>query len=666
MLPASGKYRGINARHLSGKQLSYQAQVKGPDGVRYNLGSFAGAVEAAVAYDLAALALRGRESTITNFPPDTYSDQQVLDALKNLKKPAKIFKSSRFRGVCTGKGTRWRSHVRINGTQVALGTFDTEEEAAIQYDLAQLYLHSCDLPAAAHKLNMDCWGEFRLQQLQQLTAGAGSLITASLLEHSQPSDKQQQHKQQTMHKMQDVPAAHAGLTDAAPVSNNITSQQQQEPGNKAATTAAAAAKVHIAGTRVKALQKLQKLPAFAAAAAALAAARHQVQLAREARATASGAAKPERKAAKQTLKAAKQKLKDAKRAVAAAQEDLQANRAASADRQGGEYQQQQGTRQPGKKRTRGATGAADAGGSTGCGDGLAGASAAGARGLTALGHAASITSKQQLATKRAREETGTAAAGGETSSGDGLAGAAGLEAGDHAAFIASKQQGNFEEQQPPVQPQPMHLLLQPAQQSGAGGVASTVLDLQELQPQDSLSGERSRKQQQWEKPKQRQEGWARGGGQKQKQQKCVVTQAQKQLAKRITSEPVVALTPRPVGDVAASIETDRVEGCAFPPLNKETSASALGSGGVSKATDHHGRSAGDVTRQGLFAKVVAVAPDSSSSRGSELAVKQCSGPAAAGGAGAGGAFSTQAGGGYERLNLVLQLRQRSCSKRPRW
>jgi hypothetical protein len=47
-------------------------------------------------------------------------------------------KSSRFKGVAWHVCGKWRAHISPNRTQIALGLFDDEIDAALAYDMAAL------------------------------------------------------------------------------------------------------------------------------------------------------------------------------------------------------------------------------------------------------------------------------------------------------------------------------------------------------------------------------------------------------------------------------------------------------------------------------------------------------------------------------------------------
>lgn len=44
--------------------------------------------------------------------------------------------ASVYKGVCVTRGDKWRSVIYVNGRQLYLGTFNSEVEAAKEYDLA--------------------------------------------------------------------------------------------------------------------------------------------------------------------------------------------------------------------------------------------------------------------------------------------------------------------------------------------------------------------------------------------------------------------------------------------------------------------------------------------------------------------------------------------------
>lgn len=65
---------------------------------------------------------------------------QIISQRENINKDCKG--SSKFYGVYNGYKNKWYSHLRVNGKQIHLGTFDTEERASIAYDFALRQLDS--------------------------------------------------------------------------------------------------------------------------------------------------------------------------------------------------------------------------------------------------------------------------------------------------------------------------------------------------------------------------------------------------------------------------------------------------------------------------------------------------------------------------------------------
>lgn len=86
---------------------------------------------------------------LTGWPQVDHIDHDGLNNQRSNLRPAtaaqnqqnrrrRIGNSSRYKGVCRFRHTKWMARISINGTQRHLGLFATEEEAALAYNAAAL------------------------------------------------------------------------------------------------------------------------------------------------------------------------------------------------------------------------------------------------------------------------------------------------------------------------------------------------------------------------------------------------------------------------------------------------------------------------------------------------------------------------------------------------
>jgi hypothetical protein len=134
-------YRGVSRHRLTQRWESSLWL----DNRQLYLGGFDNSLDAAKAYDLAALACKGK-SAIINFDPLDYSEQlreiQGLskeEVVAYVRRHSSAFArgKSRYRGV-SGKDSRWEARIGSFGGKknVSFGVFENEEGAARQYDRA--------------------------------------------------------------------------------------------------------------------------------------------------------------------------------------------------------------------------------------------------------------------------------------------------------------------------------------------------------------------------------------------------------------------------------------------------------------------------------------------------------------------------------------------------
>eukprot|EP00884_Botryococcus_braunii_P015256 jgi/Botrbrau1/2413/Bobra.0395s0041.1 len=137
----SSPYRGVSHHRLTQR---WEASLW-LEGKQIYLGGFDSEIDAAHAYDLAALACKGTHVP-TNYPAQVYAEQ--LEAVRDkpkeevvalVRRNSSAFSRgrSRYRGV-SGEDNRWEARVgAFRGRKnVSLGIYSTEEEAAHAYDRA--------------------------------------------------------------------------------------------------------------------------------------------------------------------------------------------------------------------------------------------------------------------------------------------------------------------------------------------------------------------------------------------------------------------------------------------------------------------------------------------------------------------------------------------------
>jgi len=134
-VPCSSIYKGV-CRHVDrwdgGECVSYYCGIS-VDHQSIFLGSFKNEVDAAVAYDLAAIKYH-KDFAYLNFPDRRREYENGLIAVNGR---GIVSSSSMYRGVSWYEYTsKWKARITIEGRRISLGYFLTEEDAAAAIDLA--------------------------------------------------------------------------------------------------------------------------------------------------------------------------------------------------------------------------------------------------------------------------------------------------------------------------------------------------------------------------------------------------------------------------------------------------------------------------------------------------------------------------------------------------
>ncbi|KAK3269822.1 hypothetical protein CYMTET_21752 [Cymbomonas tetramitiformis] len=158
--PKSSRFRGVTLFRPTGK---WRAQISA-SGKTTSLGDHDTEEEAARAFDRAAIN-KGGPTAITNYNISEY-DVELQELLK-MSQPELVAtlrsrarrsgrQTSRYKGVTSIKQTgKWSAQLHVNGKQLHLGIFETEESAAQAYDRASIHKSGVDGETSAIVTNFD-------------------------------------------------------------------------------------------------------------------------------------------------------------------------------------------------------------------------------------------------------------------------------------------------------------------------------------------------------------------------------------------------------------------------------------------------------------------------------------------------------------------------------
>lgn len=126
-------FKGVGLDGYGGKYKAYITCC----GEKYSLGSYPSKEEAAVAYDLAAIALHGEFASL-NFPDKDYSTYPS----PRLMAPRSVGVGLKGVGVSTSKTNPWSAQIYIKRKKKHLGLFPTKELAHAAYLAAKAEMES--------------------------------------------------------------------------------------------------------------------------------------------------------------------------------------------------------------------------------------------------------------------------------------------------------------------------------------------------------------------------------------------------------------------------------------------------------------------------------------------------------------------------------------------
>ncbi len=134
--PRQGTSSAFKGVHWNGQKMLWAAVIHA-DKVRIHLGFFASELDAARAYNVAAVERFGEYARL-----NVILDNTVEPVYYRQATPFARGGTSQYRGVCfRNDRKRWESRINVAGKTIRLGYFDSEKEAAKSYDIAAKRYH---------------------------------------------------------------------------------------------------------------------------------------------------------------------------------------------------------------------------------------------------------------------------------------------------------------------------------------------------------------------------------------------------------------------------------------------------------------------------------------------------------------------------------------------